>query len=116
MCVKFAISVVLGTLAVVCSSSEIRCEETGSKSSTLSVSMLLSDVDILVSDPVLYKLLFRNRSRSLIYLAKPPGQRFVHFLDYRRQPSKEWVQVTEVSAKTKGAAEGERTVTGEQTF
>ena len=111
----FLVTVIVA-LAVVSGYSEVRCEEAGSKSSTLSVSMLLSDVDILVGDPVLYKLLFRNRSRSLIYLAKPPGQRFVHFLDYRRQPSKEWVQVAEISAATRGVAEGERTVAAEQAF
>ena len=103
-------------LAIAWGISSGRCEDTRSNSSILSVSLVVSDGDILASDPVLYKLLFRNRSRSLIYLAKPPGQRFVHFLDYRRQPSKEWVQVAEISAATRGVAEGERTVAGEQAF
>src|SRR5690242_8141453 len=89
-------------LVIVCGYSEVRSEEGGSKSSTLSVSMVLSDVDILAGDPVLYKLLFRNRTRSLIYLAKPPGERFAHFLESRRQASKEWVQVAEISAVARG--------------
>ena len=104
------------SLTVVCGYSEVRSEEADSKSSPLSVSMVLSDVDILVGDPVLYKLLLRNRSRSLIHISKRPGRSFTHFLDYRRKPSEKWVQVAEISAATRGALEGERAIPGEQTF
>src|SRR6185436_18902180 len=103
-------------LVAVCGYSEVRSEETGSKSSPLSVSMVLSDVDILAGDPVLYKLLLRNRSRSLIHIAKRPGGGLTHFLDYRRRPSEKWVQVAEISAATMGALEGELAIPGEQTF
>ncbi len=106
----------LSGILYLCGVSRGHGQEKQPSTDILSVSFVLSDTVILAHDPVMYKLLLHNQSKSLIYIAKFPGGGFSHALDCRLRPSERWVQAAELSAVTMGAVEGERTISGEKSF
>lgn len=108
--------ILVSGLLYLCGISSGKCDEGQASSEHLAVSCVLSDTDILVNDPVMYKLLLQNRTRSMIYVAKNIADGFSHSLDCRLRPSKEWVQAAEHSAQTMGFADGERTISGDETL
>ena len=103
----FAITLTLDFLAIACGAD-----------GPISVSLTISDTEILVCDAVAYKVVVENETVSEVQLRNVKAERKVHVIQYLecRVPGKDWVTVREVSAAKEGAYRGDLRIAGKGRF